>query len=256
MSDVDPVVVEPDPNSITIDAPGGNLTPPTPPTRRQREPKVFTEEDIEAARREEKEKLYARLGKVDDLEAQLSDLQKERDERRKAEAKLQREAEAAQKKAAEEEMSAKQLIESKEKEWQARLEAEAEERRKLEVIMEKERQFASLQTYMAQRMTTEAEYIIPELRDLVAGNTEAEIDNSIEIAKAKSASIMQQINGHQQQVQAGARMVGITQPPVGPPDMASSTQTLTVDDLRALSAEDYATHREALLAAASKQRRQ
>jgi hypothetical protein len=259
MPEDDPGAPETDPNSVTIEVePQPPAPPPTPipTTRRQREPKTFSEEEVEAIRQEEKQKLYSRLGRVDDLEAQLTELQRERDERAKAEAKAQREVEAAKKKAAEEEMSAKELIAAKEQEWQARLEAEAEERRKLEAIMEQERRYASLQTYMAQRMAVEAQYIADELRDLVSGNNEQEVDASIEDMKRRSASIMDNVMSLRQQETAGRRMVGITSPPVGPTEMGPATQTLTVDDLKNLSAEDYATHREALLRAASPQRRQ
>lgn len=257
--DEDPT--QPDPDAITIPV----QAPQEPPTgsRRAAQPAsttppaaaTFTAEQVEAIRLEEQQKIQTRLAQVDTLEAQLAELHKEKTERDKAEAKRVKEAEAAQKKAAEEEMSAKELIEAKEKEWQQRFEAEQNERRKLEVIMEKERELAALQVYLAQRMTEDGEDIIDRLRPFVRGNTREEIDASFEEVKAASQGIASDVQQNMTVESAARRTVGVTAPPIGPPDMQSGpTQSFSLDDLRAMSVEEYAQHRPALLAETSRQR--
>lgn len=240
---------DPDPddgNTITLPP----ETPPPTQRRQSRQPRTFTEEEVERIRQEEKDKLYSRLGKVDDLETQLAELTRERDERKKAEAKAQRDADAARKKAEEEEMSAKQLIESKEKEWQSKFEVEQQERRKIEILMEKEREFAGLQVYLNQRMLQEQEYIMPELQDLVAGNSKEEIDASIEQMKQRTAQIM----GHVEARFTGQRaaMPGVAPtggPPVGPVEGQQSFQTMSLDDLKNLPMDQYQQLRPRLMEA-------
>jgi hypothetical protein len=107
---------------------------------------------------------------------------------------------------------------------------------------------------MSQRMALEAEEIAPELRDMVSGNTEAEIDASIEVLKKKSQAIIGNYNQLLQKQGAARPTVGVTAPPIAPQDMTPQTQTLTPDDIKAMNPEEYAQHRDALLRAASQQR--
>jgi hypothetical protein len=241
-----------DPNPEPEPEPEG--TPePTPSRRgRQREPKVFSEEEVEAIRQEEKQKLYPRLQKVDELEATVAELRQTEAERQKA---IDREAKAAEKatqKKQEEEMELRDLIAKKDGEWEQKLEEERQERGKIMALLEKEQAHAALQGYLAQRMVEEAENIMPELHYTVYGNSPEEIDASIERAKATTLAIVNNVNSTMQGQRAGQRGAAITGPPVGPMEMAATTTTLTADDLKAMTPEDYATHREALLREAGK----
>ena len=114
-------------------------------------------------------------------------------------------------------------------------------------LLEHEQKHASLQTYMAQRMMEEGEAVMPELHYTIGGNTPEEIDASIEKAKGASASISTSVQEWMQGQRAGQRTAGVTQPPVGPPEMVPTNQTLTADDLKGMSMEDYSQNREALL---------
>jgi uncharacterized glyoxalase superfamily protein PhnB len=191
--------------------------------------------------------MYSRLGRVDELEATVAEMRQAETERQKAIEKAQKDAERAAKKKEEEEMELRDLISRKDTEWEAKLEEERQERQKIVALLEHEQKHAALQSYMAQRMVEEAESIMPELHWTVSGNTPEEIDAAIERAKAASANIVNNVNSKLQGQRAGQRSVGVTQPPVGPPEMVPQTQTLTADDLKQMTPEDYAQNREALL---------
>jgi hypothetical protein len=251
-----------DPNNITIDLPGATPpppAPPAPPTRTQRsggDVQAFTAEEVERIRNEERDRYAAQLKRADELADELAGFRKAEEERQKADEKTRRDAERAVKKKEEEEMELRDLIAKKDLEWEQRLVEERAEREKAFALLEQERRHAQLQTYMSQRMAAEAEQIDPELRDLVSGNSETEIDASIELLKSKS----QRISGNYQQViqrgNAQRPTVGVTAPPVGPMETSQTSQVLTPDDIRAMNPEEYATHRDALLKAASQSRRQ
>jgi len=194
--------------------------------------------------------------RADGLQNELAQYRKAEEDRQAAEAKALKDKERADKKKAEEEMEVRDLIAKKDQEWQAQLDAERQERERAFAMLEQERRHSSLTAYMAQRMATEAEEIAPELRDLVAGNSEQEIDASIALLKEKSAAILGNYQHMIQRQNAGRPTVGVTAPPVGPMETSQTTRTYTPDELRAMSAEDYAAQREDLLRAASASRRQ
>jgi hypothetical protein len=239
---------EPTGDTITIPATSTNdATPPVTPKRTPRPPKTFTEEEVEAIRQEEKQKLYARLGRVDELEATVAELTKQETDRQKAAEKAQKDAERAAKKKEEEEMELRDLLERKDQEWTARLDQEKIEREKILAILDQERKHASLQQYLSQKMMDEAEYIMPELHYTVGGNTPEEIDQSVERAKQTTAAIVQNINARMQGNNASRPAPGVTAPPVGPSEMVPTNRTLTADDLKQMTPEEYAQNREALL---------
>ena len=244
----------PDPNAITVPT-----TPPEPPARPQRgaePPQAFTAEDIERIRNEERARFQREVERADQLDAELVRFRQAEDERIKTEAKAAKDAEKAKKKSEEEEMDLRQLMERRDQEWEQRLAEERSAREAALAVLDQERRHSSLTTYMAQRMAIDAEEIAPELRDLVSGNSEEEIDASIAILKQKSAAIL----GNYQQVirgqQATRPTVGVTAPPVGPMETSQTTRTYTADELKAMTPEEYAAERDNLLRAASQGRRQ
>lgn len=125
-----------------------------------------------------------------------------------------------------------------------------------DAILERERQFTELMQYRGQAMQSEVgDQILPELRDLVAGNTREEIDASISALAQRSGAILQQVAQATQQTRQGARGVGVTAPPVGPMDTDSGQQTVTADDIRNMDMTQYAQNRGRLLGAAAQQQR-
>ena len=206
--------------------------------------KFYTEDDLAKVRAQEKDKLYPQ---IDALKEELAELKREKEER--AAAKAAREAEeAAQLKAKEEEeLSAKDLLLKKEQEWQAQLEAERQEREKAFALWEREKQFADLQAYKSQRIEEVRESVIPELVDLIAGNTPEEIEASIAALTERSSRIIDSVAQASQS--ARREMVGTrpTLPSTGPLDIETGSRQFTAEDIAAMSMNDYAKYRQQLL---------
>lgn len=224
--------------------------------------KYFTEEDINKARQQEKDKLYGRLeeaqNRMKSMEEQLSVLAKEREEAiKQAEEKARAEAEL-QKQRELEELSAKDLLTKKEdefnqrinsveQEWAEKFQQLEAERQAQAALLEKERSLQALEVYRQRRVHEESESIIPELIDLIQGNSEEEIENSIGVLRARSSAIIESI----QQASQPTRLKGapVTAPPTGPLENNTEYQTMTADDIRNMPMDQYAKMRERLLQA-------
>jgi DNA repair exonuclease SbcCD ATPase subunit len=258
---VDPELLDPpedpaDPNVLRIptdpaEPPVDPSEPPAPaPGRRTRQPsRAPTWEDVEKARQEERDKLYPRLTKVDEMQAQLQSLTEERAAAAKAEAKRLKQIEEAEKAAEREKMTAQELIEANRAEFEAKLAEQREATEKIQATYERERQFTELQNYMTARMADEAEAIMPQLRRTVGGNTKEEIDAAIEDAKTMTAEIMGEIQGRavgQRAQQVGTRT---TAPPVGPAESQEAFKEMTVEDINNMDMGQYAQFRDRLLKA-------
>jgi hypothetical protein len=211
----------------------------------------FTAEDIAKARAQEKQKLYPQVEK---LQEELAALRKKEEEREAeaAQRKAQRaardaEAAALKKKQEEDELEVRTLLQKKEQEWQSQLEAERNEREKAFALLEREREFQELQQYRQQRLEAERENIIPELIDLISGGTREEIEQSITGLKERSARIFDSVAQASQQTRK--EMVGtrITSPASGPLDNDSEQRSYSIDDVKNMSAADYAKNRAKLL---------
>lgn len=205
---------------------------------------VFTAKDIEKARKEEKDKLYGRL---QTMEEELSSVREEREAREAAEAEAREAAEAEARAAAEEEMSARELIQAKEQEWSQRIAALEQERAEERRIFEMERAFQEVENYRTRAVAASEEEIMPELRDLITGNTPEEIDAAIALAKDKTARILQNVQAATQQTRQNQRGASVTAPPVGPMENDSNYKTLTAEDIRDMDMETYRQNREKIL---------
>src|SRR5262245_46869820 len=75
----------------------------------------FTEEDIEKARQQEKDKLYPR---IEEMGQQLRTIQEERQTELAERQRLQEEADSARKAKEEQEMDLRTLLEKRDQEWQ------------------------------------------------------------------------------------------------------------------------------------------
>jgi hypothetical protein len=206
---------------------------------------------IQEARKQEKEKLYPQLEK---MREELSLLRKREEERlateaEKAEKRRQRDAEreAERRAKAEEEMSVKELLKTKEQEWQAKLEQERQERETAFAMLQKEREYNELKDYRNQRIEQERDNIMPELLHMVNGNTQDEIEQSIIRLKATTAQIVENISASQASSRKDMVVARITAPASGPLDTNSDPLTYSPDAIKNMSQEEYAKNRGKLL---------
>jgi hypothetical protein len=97
---------------------------------------------------------------------------------------------------------------------------------------------------------------MPELRDLVSGNTEEEILASIEQMQQRTSAIMQNVSdgvAAQRQTMRGASTAS---PPVGPMENEQAHLQFTPESIAAMDQATYARYRERLLQAAGQAYRQ
>ena len=224
--------------------------------------KSFSEDEVENIRKQEKDKMYKRLEEADtrvkSMEEQLTTIaqeretaQKEASDRAAKEAELIRERETA-------ELSAKELLLKREDEFNLKLsqieqdyknrfdEIEAQ-RSAQEALLEKERQMQAINSYRQRRLNDEQETIIPELIDLIAGNSEEEIENSIAVLRERSNAIIESIQQATAASQSRLRGAPVTAPPVGPMETQTEYQTLSAEDIRNMPMEQYAKMRDRLM---------
>lgn len=217
----------------------------------------FTADDLAKARAQEKAKLYPQIEK---MAQELENLKKAQAEEaaRKAAKKAERDKQEQEEAKAKEEneLSYKELLKKKEQEFQSLIEKERLERENAIALLDKERRFQEIMNYRQQRIEQERDNIVPQLIDLVNGNTKEEIEQSIENLKAKSSAIMQDVQ--QTVLSARQQMPGarITAPASGPLDNDSEQQISTPDSIREMSMADYARQRAKLLGNAASNRGQ
>ena len=217
---------------------------PTVTTTESKSPKFYTEDDLAKVRSQEKEKLYPQ---IENLKEELLSIKKEKEEeaaRRGAEA----DAEALRlKEAKESELDAKSYAELKTRELQEQLERERNERERAFALLEREKTFADLQAYRQELLEQERENIIPELVDLIAGNSREEVQQSVEGLKARSAKILDSAQSALQNARKEMKGTSITTPPAGPLETNMEHRTLTADEIQSMSMNDYAKYRSRLL---------
>lgn len=224
--------------------------------------RVFTEDEVEGIRKQEKDKMYKRIEEADSrvksMEDQMGQIaaereaaRKEADERKSKESELLRQREV-------DELSAKELIAKREDEFNLKLKeidgdyqrrfAEIEaQRQSQEAIIEKERRLQELNSYRQRRLGEEQENIIPQLVDLVAGSSEDEIETSISVLRDRSNAIIESIQQATAQQQGRLRGAPVTAPPVGPMETQTEYQQLNADDIRNMTMDQYAKMRDRLL---------
>jgi hypothetical protein len=221
---------------------------------------AFSAEDISKARAQEKAKLYPQVEKLQEEISVLRQKEAEREakeaERRAARQAREAEAAAERKKQEEAELGFKELLEKKEQEFQSQLEQERHEREKAFALLEREREFQELQQYRQTRLEQERDNIIPELIDLISGNTQEEIELSVANLKERSARIFDSVAQVSQQTRK--EMVGTrtTLPASGPLDNDSEQRSFTPEAIAQMSATEYAKNRAKLLGSAGTNRGQ
>lgn len=215
----------------------------------------FTAEQLEAARQQEKDKLYNQMQsmktQLDAFKTDIDSYKADRDAAKAEADRLAAEAADTARREAESRMSMDEFVAAKKAEMDAQLEQQRiellqqkQEMETAKALMEKERQFLSLSAYAQRRIAEEVatDSIAPELLDYITGNSEAEIEDSINKAKEKTASIVAGMIG-----QAPPRTVSGVSPtgfaPTGPLDTLTGTRQYTAEQIRAMNNDEYAQYR-------------
>lgn len=252
-------------DSVTIDNPvtapvEQEASAPVQETQRSKNARMFSEDEVEAIRRQEKDKLYDKINK---LQEQVEIFNHEREEQKRlAEEAAAKEAEERRLRE-EEEMSAKELLSKKEDEfqqrintaqmeWEEKFNALQQEAEAQKAVLEQERRYQELESYKSRRIAEEQDNIMPELLDFIKGNSEDEIESAISAVVARTSAIVeniQQAMPQQQQRLRGVPATGST--PIGPLENMTEQQTLTSADIANMSMDQYAQIRDRLLAQAS-----
>ena len=227
---------------------GQQPPPQQQPPQQQPPQQVFTAEDIERARQQEKDKLYTR---IEEMGTQLQTVLQERETEQQERQRLAEEADAARREKEEQEMDLRALLEKRDKEWETKFQ-ETESRYATDrAIFEREQELARIEQYRRQRLEQEQEEIIPALWDMVSGNTPEEVETSIQFMKDRSnviASNFAAAAAQSQQPQVpfrGAAMPSV--PPVGPLEQLPLSVPVTDDLVKNMSMDDYKKNREHLL---------
>ena len=206
--------------------------------------KFYTDEDLSKVRTQEKDKLYPQ---IDALKSELAEIKRQREEELAAK-RAEEDARAAEERAkAEADMDVRDLLKQKESEWQEQLERERQERERAFAELDRERQYSELTSYKQQLLEAERDNIIPELLDLVSGNTPEEVSASIEGLKERSARILDSAQAAMQNARKEMTGSRVTAPPTGPLDINSEQRTLTAQEIAAMPMNEYAQYRQRLL---------
>jgi hypothetical protein len=220
---------------------------PQPPNGQQPAAR-WTDEDIERARQQEKDKLY---GRIEELSTQMRTFQEAREQEQAERDRLAAEAEEARRLKEEGEMELRDLLTRRDTEWQTKL-TDLERRYDADrAVFAKEREFTQVQEYRRDRIEQEQEFILPELRDLISGETPEAIDASIEVMKARTEQIFTNMAIANQQAAPFQQPRGAapTAPPVGPMEQMPTYETLTPEDIKGMDMETYKKYRGQLLQA-------
>jgi hypothetical protein len=229
-----PVVAQSSDNAVVVDA----------PTSKNTSSKAYTEDDLAKVRSQEKEKLYPQ---IDKLKEELDSLKRERDTEAAARAAEEAAKAAAEKEALENDLDVRSLLKQKEQEFSEQLERERQERERAFALLEREKTFADLQGYRQQRVDMERENIIPELLDLISGDSREELDASIEGLKERSAKILESAQSAMQNARKEMAGTRVTTPPAGPLETNMEQRQFTAEDIQSMSMNDYAKYRSRLL---------
>lgn len=249
---MDPPLTQPVPSTATTQPVVATVIEPPKPAQpaTQTAPEV-SQDAIERARQQEKEKLYGRLQERDErlaaMETELAQMRAEREAKAAAEAQAQEAVAEAERLKKIAETSAKDLVLQQQSEWETKFaELQAEREREREALA-KEAEYNSLRAYTQEQVRLNSDDIAPQLLDLVTGNTAEEIDASIATMKAKTAEILDSVKAAQTQQRSQMRGVAPTSiPGAGTADL-STTRQLTAQDIKNMSMSEYSKYRKQLI---------
>lgn len=207
------------------------------------DPKFYTEDDLEKVRKQEKDKMYKRL---ETMQEQVARLEKERQEREESIQAEQRKKQEEAERKKREEMSAKDLLEQKEREWQSKvqeIEAQMEAER---ALRQREAEFNSLMEYRQQVLQQYSDRVAPELLDLINGDSPEQIAQAAEDMAARTERILAQTQEAMQNVRQQTPTARVTDPASGE-NSGTNARIMSPDEIRSMSMADYAKHRQRLL---------
>jgi hypothetical protein len=211
---------------------------------------TFTAADIEAAREQEKSKLY---GRIESMEREFQTWSAERqsllDKQREAEEALEQERKAKEL----EEMDLRTRLETMEQSTQQRFLQLEEDRKTAEAMLEQERKLGALAEYRSKQLATYGSQIMPQLLQFVVGNSPEEIDAAIVDLVERTNSIVNDVQAVQNQQFTAMRGAGVTAPVGSPQDVIPQQQNFTAEQIRAMSPQVYAQHQAQLREAAKRQ---
>lgn len=267
-----------DPNAVTIETPPANVEPPIvggetgdgfianveqPEITRRRtgqgpQPvpppapngQTFTAADLEAAREQEKSKLYNR---IETMEQHFAQIQAERQAAIDAQRAAEQAAEELRKSKELEEMDLRTRLETMEQTTQQRFLQLEEERKAAEAMLEQERKLSALTAYREERMREYGAQIMPQLQHLVKGNSPEEIDAAIVDLVERTNSIVNDVQAVQAQTFGALRGAGVTAPMGSPQDVVPQSQTFSAQQIRDMTPQEYAQHQAQLREAAKRQ---
>ena len=228
-------------NIVTSEAANAAFTSETAPTTNTNTnftapltsvPQGFTEEDLNRVRETEKNKLYPQ---IESLKGELEIFKKEKAAKEAEEALLAIQIEVAAKKKAEEDMDLRTLLDSKEKEWEARLAAERKEREAAFALVAREKEYSMLSEHRNRRIAEERDNIMPELLDLITGNSTDELEQSITGLRDKTTRILESVKSATQNTRKEMTGTRITIPGEGPLETNLENQSFTAEDIAAMS---------------------
>lgn len=218
--------------------------PQTPPVKvsGQSDPKMFTQEDLDKAREQEKSKVYKRL---ETMQETIARLERESRERQEAEEAASREAQEQAERERQENLSAKELIAEKEAQWRREQEELRQQIEQERALRERESQFAELMDIRNQVITEYQDRVAPELLDLITGETPEQIQQSAEDMAARTERILAQTQEAMQNARQQMPTARVTAPASG--ENAGANRQYSPDEIRNMSMADYAKHRASLL---------
>jgi hypothetical protein len=237
-ADVQAPPPQPGQNGPLVIVQGGQTGPgPTPQNGR-----FYSEEDV-ARMREETD------GRLAEMQAQLQQLTTDREEREAAaQAERDRLAQEARQ-ASEAEMDVRTLLETRDKEWNQRIEAIEEQRQRDQAIFEREREWNELQNYRRARIEQEEQLLLPDLRDLIQGNTVGEIDQAIEDMKQRTQTIAANFREAMTDARPLARGAALTGQPSmgGPMEQQPGVEQISIQDIKGMDNKTYGQYRDRLM---------
>ena len=206
--------------------------------------KFYTDDDLAKVRSQEKEKLYPQ---IESLKEELLSIKKEKEEEAALRA-ADAEAKAAQiREEALAELDSKSYADARLAELQEQLERERVERERAFALLEREKTYADLQAYRQQVLDQERDSIIPELVDLIQGNTREEVQASVENLKDRSARILESAQSAMQNARKEMKGTSITTPPNGPLENNSEQRNFTPQEIAEMPMNEYSKYRSRLL---------
>ena len=233
---------------------GQSQAPDAQPQQEQRPAYRWTDEDIAQARQQEKDKLY---GRIEQMGGQLAEIQTAREAEAAERQRLADEAEAARKAKEENEMDLRTLMERREAELRGEMDQIRQAQEMEREVFNRERALQQVEEYRRDRIAQESEYLLPELRQYIVGDTIEAVDASIERVKLDTQAIVSNFVAASEPPPAPYQPRGAapTAPPVGPMEQLTEQMPMSLAELRGMDMDTYKKHRNQLLQATNPNRR-